>query len=63
MAVSEIAVSGMANGSAVLDPSSFVTAADGCVEATVDSFLEKGVDRATIIRALSRAIVALARGR
>ena len=51
-----------ANGNAVLGPSDFV-AADGCVEATVVALLQKGVDSATIIEALNRAIVALARGR
>ncbi len=62
MAVSEIATSARANGGTVLDPSSFATANER-VEAAVVALLERGVDRATIIAALSRSLLALTPGR
>lgn len=63
MAVSESAIGGKANGSDVLDPSRDTNDVDRCLEATVDAIIAKGVDRATIIEALIRTAVALARGR
>ena len=62
MAVSENATSAGANGHAAVDSSNFAVA-DERVEAMVVSLLERGIDRAGIIAALSRSLLALTPGR